>query len=81
MWTYTNIGARVDIEDKEGNTSLHVAARHGHASVVKTLIAYGANMFKSVLSLSLSLSLSLLCLLLFLTDVELVVCCLCTWHA
>ena len=39
-------GARVDVEDKEGNSSLHVAARHGHASVVKTLISYGAQMFK-----------------------------------
>ena len=36
-------GARVDVEDKEGNTSLHIAARHGHASVVKKLISYGAN--------------------------------------
>ncbi len=42
------IGARVDIEDKEINTPLHVAARHGHASVVKTLLAYGAQMFRYV---------------------------------
>ena len=38
----------MDIEDKENNTSLHIAARHGHASVVKTLISYGANMLKYV---------------------------------
>ena len=41
-------GARVDVEDKEGNTALHIAARHGHASVVKTLISYGASVLKSV---------------------------------
>ena len=39
-------GARVDVEDKEGNTALHIAARHGHASVVKTLVSNGANMLK-----------------------------------
>ena len=36
------------MEDKEGNTALHIAARHGHASVVKTLISYGASVLKSV---------------------------------
>ena len=35
-------GARVDIKDRQGNTSLHIAARHGHASVTKTLICNGA---------------------------------------
>jgi len=39
-------GSRVDVEDKEGNAALHIAARHGHASVVKTLVSNGANMFK-----------------------------------
>ena len=42
------VGARVDVEDKEGNTALHIAARHGHASVVKTLIAFGASVLKLV---------------------------------
>ena len=41
-------GARVDVEDKEGNTALHIAARHGHASVVKTLISFGASVIKLV---------------------------------
>jgi len=36
----------VEVEDKEGNTALHIAARHGHASVVKTLVSNGANMLK-----------------------------------
>ena len=31
----------MDIEDKQGNTSLHIAARHGHASVTRTLICNG----------------------------------------
>ena len=39
-------GARVDVKDKERNTSLHIAARNGHASVVKTLISYGAGMMR-----------------------------------
>ena len=38
----------MDIEDKEGNTALHIAARHGHASVVKTLISFGASVLKLV---------------------------------
>lgn len=41
-----SLGARVEVEDKEGNTALHIAARHGHASVVKTLVSNGANMLK-----------------------------------
>ena len=36
----------MDVEDKEGNTALHIAARHGHASVVKTLISFGASVLK-----------------------------------
>ena len=40
------VGARVDLKDKEKNTSLHIAARNGHASVVKTLISYCADMMK-----------------------------------
>ena len=32
-------GARVDVEDKERNTALHLAAQHGHASVIKTLVS------------------------------------------
>ena len=39
-------GARVEIEDKRGNTALHTAARHGHASVTKTLVSNGANVLK-----------------------------------
>ena len=39
-------GARVDVKDKERNTSLHIAARNGHASVVKTLTSYGADMMR-----------------------------------
>lgn len=39
-------GARVDVEDKERNTALHIAARHGHASVTKTLACNGANLMK-----------------------------------
>ena len=39
-------GARVEIEDKRGNTTLHTAARHGHASVTKTLVSNGANVLK-----------------------------------
>ena len=33
----------MDVEDKQGNTALHIAARHGHASVTKTLIMNGAD--------------------------------------
>jgi len=33
----------VEVVDKQGNTALHIAARHGHASVTKTLIVNGAN--------------------------------------
>lgn len=44
--TFPSQGSRVDVEDKEGNAALHIAARHGHASVVKTLVSNGANMFK-----------------------------------
>lgn len=34
------------MEDKRGNTALHTAARHGHASVTKTLVSNGANVLK-----------------------------------
>ena len=37
-------GARVDVPDKHGNTALHIAARHGHDSVTKTLVSNGANL-------------------------------------
>ena len=40
------VGARVDVQDKQGNTALHIAARHGHASVTKTLASNGANLLK-----------------------------------
>jgi len=41
-------GARVEITDSEKNTALHIAARHGHGAVVKTLINNGADIFKYV---------------------------------
>ncbi len=40
------LGARVDVEDKQKNTALHIAARHGHASVTKTLACNGANLMR-----------------------------------
>ena len=43
---HTCPGACVEIEDKRGNTALHTAARHGHASVSKTLVSNGANVLK-----------------------------------
>ena len=42
----TMAGARVEIMDNEKNTALHIAARHGHGAVVKTLINNGADVFK-----------------------------------
>ena len=45
LWSHCT-GARVDLKDKEKNTSLHIAARNGHASVVKTLISYCADIMK-----------------------------------
>ena len=36
----------MDVEDKQKNTALHIAARHGHASVTKTLACNGANLMR-----------------------------------
>ena len=36
----------MEITDSEKNTALHIAARHGHGVVVKTLIGNGADIFK-----------------------------------
>jgi ankyrin repeat protein len=36
----------VDVEDKQKNTALHIAARHGHASVTKTLACNGAHLMR-----------------------------------
>ena len=46
MQMCTYVGARVEITDSEKNTALHIAARHGHGAVVKTLIGNGADIFK-----------------------------------
>ena len=32
--------------DKQSNTALHIAARHGHESVTKTLVANGADLLR-----------------------------------
>ena len=45
-YMHATVGARVDVQDKQGNTALHIAARHGHASVTKTLASNGANLLK-----------------------------------
>ena len=36
----------MDVEDKQQNTALHIAARHGHASVTKTLACNAANLMR-----------------------------------
>lgn len=46
MHVTIHVGARVDVQDKQSNTALHIAARHGHASVTKTLASNGANLLK-----------------------------------
>ena len=33
-------------EDKQNNTALHIAARHGHDSVTNTLACNGANLMR-----------------------------------
>jgi len=38
-------GAEVDALDKDGTTSLHWAARNGHAEIINTLLENGANAF------------------------------------
>jgi len=37
-------GARIDAQDREGRTALHVAAGHGHVEMVAWLLENGANM-------------------------------------
>ena len=40
------LGGEIDCVDKDGNTPLHVAARHGHELLINTLITSGADTAK-----------------------------------
>lgn len=37
-------GAHIDAQDKEGDTALHEAVRHGHYRAMKVLLLYGAQL-------------------------------------
>lgn len=37
-------GARIDAQDKEGDTALHEAVRHGRYKAMKLLLLYGAKL-------------------------------------
>lgn len=41
-------GGEIDSVDKDGNTPLHIAARHGHELLINTLITSGADCTRSV---------------------------------
>ncbi len=36
-------GADPNVRDEDGNTPLHLAAKHGHLGIVKDLVRYGAD--------------------------------------
>lgn len=46
-------GAHIDAQDKEGDTALHEAVRHGHYKAMKVLLLYGAKLgVQNVVSMS-----------------------------
>ena len=43
------LGAEIDACDKNGNTSLHIAARYGHELLINVLLEQGADPMRLVM--------------------------------